>query len=481
MESIKLRKITSLWIITVLALFIVNIVLGILMRLNQGEIIHEQPNVFYAHMTTHGLTQIGIWLVAGMAGVNYLMERYFKTSYLANVVAMILTVMGVLMLWTSTYIGNFHAGWTFLYPLPLKVMWAKWATPLFLSSILVLGTGWLIWAVSLMTQILKHYPLTKALAWQHFKKNPTIQTPPFILISMITLIGIITCLLGAVLLLGMYAAEYFSNGTFVNDALLMKNITYFFGHTIANEVLYLGLAIIYELFAEVGGRAKWKTTWYVALAWNCTLIFILTAFFHHLYMDFVQPVGFQIVGQIASYMASLPAAGVTVFSVMVAVYRTPVKWSLTNLLFFIGVAGWVIGGLGAVIDVTITNNFVLHNTLWVPAHFHTYNVLGNVLFSLAFFHWFSVQFDKQGNTERLSKLKLTLLLIGGIGFLLAFYIGGAESIPRRYSNYPSEFPMAAPLAVGAALFATIYLVGIIIFFFQITKRCLNILNTSSSR
>jgi cytochrome c oxidase subunit 1 len=481
MESIKLRKITSLWIITVLALFIVNIVLGILMRLNQGEIIHEQPNVFYAHMTTHGLTQIGIWLVAGMAGVNYLMERYFKTSYLANVVAMILTVTGVLMLWTSTYIGNFHAGWTFLYPLPLKVMWAQWATPLFLSSILVLGTGWLIWAVSLMTQILKHYPLTKALAWQHFKKNPTVQTPPFILISMITLIGIITCLLGAVLLLGMYAAEYFSNGTFVNDALLMKNITYFFGHTIANEVLYLGLAIIYELFAEVGGRAKWKTTWYVALAWNCTLVFILTAFFHHLYMDFVQPVGFQIVGQIASYMASLPAAGVTVFSVMVAVYRTPVKWSLTNLLFFIGVAGWVIGGLGAVIDVTITNNFVLHNTLWVPAHFHTYNVLGNVLFSLAFFHWFSVQFDKQGNTERLSKLKLTLLLIGGIGFLLAFYIGGAESIPRRYSNYPAEFPMAAPLAVGAALFATIYLVAIIIFFFQITKRCLNILNTSSSR
>lgn len=479
METKKLKKITSLWIITVLALFIANIVLGILMRLNQGEIIHEQPNVFYAHMTTHGLTQVGIWLVAGLAGINYLMERYLKTSYLANVVAMVLTITGILMLWTSTYIGNFHAGWTFLYPLPLKVMWAKWATPLFLVSILVMGLGWLIWSVSLMTQILKNYSITKALAWQHFKKNPTVQTPPFILISMITLIGIITCLLGAVLLLGMYATEYFSNGTFVNDALLMKNITYFFGHTIANEALYLGLALIYELFAEVSGRPKWKTTWYVALAWNCTLVFILTAFFHHLYMDFVQPLGFQMVGQIASYMASLPAAGVTVFSVIVAVYRTPVKWSLTNLLFFIGVAGWVIGGLGAVIDVTISNNFVLHNTLWVPAHFHTYNVLGNVLFSLAFFHWFSIQFKEQNNIEKYSKLKLALLLIGGIGFLMAFYIGGAESIPRRYSNYPAEFTMAAPLAIGAALFAIVYLAAIIIFFFQITKRCINILSSLS--
>lgn len=479
MESVKLRKITSLWIITVLSLFIVNIVLGIIMRMNQGEIIHEQPNNFYAHMTTHGLTQIGIWLVAGMAGINYLMERYLKTSYLANVVAMVLTVIGILMLWTSTYIGNFHAGWTFLYPMPFKVMWAKWATPLFLGSILVMGTGWLIWAVSLMTQILRKYPLTKALAWQHFKKNPTVQTPPFILISIITLIGIIACLLGAVLLLAMYAAEYYSGSAFVNDALLMKNLTYFFGHTIANETLYLGLAFIYELFPEVGGRPKWKTTWYIALAWNCTLVFILTAFFHHMYMDFVQPVGFQIIGQMASYMASLPAAGVTVFSVMLAVYRTPIKWSLTNLLFFIGVAGWVIGGLGAVIDVTISNNFVLHNTLWVPAHFHTYNVLGNVLFSLAFFHWFSIQFNKPNNPERYSKLKIVLLLIGGIGFLMAFYIGGAESIPRRYSNYPAEFTMAKPLAIGAAVFATIYLVAIIIFFFQITKRCLNYLFSSS--
>jgi cytochrome c oxidase subunit 1 len=144
------------------------------------------------------------------------------------------------------------------------------------------------------------------------------------------------------------------------------------------------------------------------------------------------------------------------------------------------VAGWVIGGLGAVIDVTITNNFVLHNTLWVPAHFHTYNALGNVLFSLAFFHWFSIQFSENTNFEKLTKLKLTLLLVGGIGFLLAFYIGGAESIPRRYSNYPAEFPMAAPLAIGAAAFATIYLAAILIFFFQISKRCLSILFSTSS-
>ncbi len=480
MGSVKLKKITAIWIITVLTLFIAGIVLGILMRLNQGGVIEQSPVAFYINMTTHGLTMIGIWFVAGMAAIDYLMNRYVKTSYTVNVIALVLTVIGVLMLWTSGFIGKFHAAWTFLYPLPFKMMGAKaWATPLFLVALAVLGVGWLLWSLSLMTQILKKYSIAQAFAWQHLKKNPAVQTPPFILISMITLVGIITCLIAAVILIVLFFAEYFSKGAFVNDALLMKNLTYFFGHTIANEMLYLGLAVIYELFAEVSGRPQWKTTWYVALAWNFTLIFILTAFFHHLYMDFVQPQGLQIIGQLASYLASLPAAGVTVFSVFIAVYRNKINWSLTNLLFFIGVAGWVVGGLGAVIDATISNNVVLHNTLWVPAHFHTYNALGNVLFSLGFFYWFSIQFTEKIDSQKFVKQILAILVVGGIGFLLAFYIAGADSIPRRYSSYPAELAIGKPLALIGGIFATIYLVAIFMLFINISKRCLKILFSSS--
>lgn len=475
METKRFEKITAFWIITVLSLFIISIVLGIIMRLNQAELIKVTPVAFYVDMTVHGLTMIGIWFVAGMAAVNFLMERYVKTSYWANIIALELTIVGVLMLWASTFIGEFHSGWTFLYPLPFKVMWKAWATPLFFLSLTVLGVGWLIWCISLITALLKKYTLPQVFAWQHLTRNPKVATPPFVLISMISLVGVLTCLIVAVVLLVLLFWEYFSTGTFVNDALLMKNLTFYFGHTLANEMLYLGVAVIYELFSEISGRPKWKTTWYVALAWNLTLVFVLVAFFHHLYMDFVQPVKLQIIGQIASYLASLPSAGVTIFSIIVAVYRTKMKWSLSNTLFFIGVVGWVVGGLGAVIDATISNNFILHNTLWVPAHFHTYNAMGNVLFSLGFFYWFSTQFSGNDSKFKWNTLKLVLLIVGGTGFLLAFYLGGADSIPRRYSNYPAMFTHAKMYAAAGAFFASVYLMAVLLFFVEIVKRCVKIL------
>ncbi|MCC7533070.1 MAG: cbb3-type cytochrome c oxidase subunit I [Bacteroidia bacterium] len=475
MEASKsLKKITALWILVILALFICAISFGITMRFNQGSLIKINDMTFYSLMTAHGVTMIGIWAVAGLVAVNYLMSRYVQVSVPLNVFALVLTAIGVLMLWSSTFIGEFHAGWTFLYPLPFKIAWKEWATPMFLYSLAVMGFAWLVWTFGMMLQILRKYSLRETFAWQHLNKNakPSTETPPFILIATVSLIGIIVCLITAVILLVLLFMEYYSGGTFVNDPLLIKNLTYFFGHTIANEALYLGLATLYELMPEVSGRPKFKTTWYVALGWNFTILFVLTAFFHHLYMDFVQPQGFQIIGQLASYLASVPSAVVTVFSIFVLVYRNSIKWSITNILFFLGVIGWLIGGVGALIDATISNNIILHNTLWVPAHFHTYNAMGNVLFSLAFFTWLANEVSGSQNVLTPIKLKIILLLIGGFGFVLMFYFAGGISIPRRFSIYPKEFTSAAMLASAGGWFACVYLIAIILFFIDIVKKCL---------
>lgn len=470
MESKSLRNITSVWIITVLVLFVLAIVMGITLRFNQAHLVKLTPVKFYSTLTAHGMTMIGIWSVAGLAAVHFLLSRYVKVSARLNIFVFILTVVGVVMLWLATFLGNFHAGWTFLYPLPFFHMGAKWATPLFLGSLSVLSVAWLIWTVGMMAEILKKYSLFHAFAWQHLsRKQPKVETPPFIVISMVTLVGFVLSLITALILLAMLFAEYY--GVFVNDPLLMKNLIFFFGHTVANEALYLGVAVVYELMPEVSGQKKFRTTWYVAAGWNATMVFVLTAFFHHMYMDFVQPVGLQMVGQFASYFASLPAASVTAFSVGTLVFRNKIRWSMANILFFLGVLGWMVGGIGAVIDSTISNNVILHNTLWVPAHFHTYNAMGNVLFCLGFFWWAAHTFTHSDLRGKMQKLTTFLLLVGGFGFVLMFYLGGGASVPRRFAVYPEGLSGAELYASLGGWFAIVYLIAVLLMFGTITQKC----------
>src|SRR5439155_12077464 len=88
--------------------------------------------------------------------------------------------------------------------------------------------------------------------------------------------------------------------------------------------------------------------------------------------------------EIASYGALIPVAVVTIYSMTMLVWGSRYRWTLASILLYVGLAGWAIGGVGAVIDSLIPINFRLHNTTWVVAHFHTYLILTVVVWALAF-------------------------------------------------------------------------------------------------
>jgi cytochrome c oxidase subunit 1 len=465
------KKFTLLWLITILVVFLVAIVFGLTMRMEQADMVEVGPLNFYVLMTSHGLLMAGVWFVAGMAGIQHVLSRYFTVPRWGSIVAYGCTLAGVVVLLISTFLTKLHAGWYFLYPLPFYAKGMESGPLLFLIALTILGVGWLLWSLVLIVTILRKYTIVQALAWHHILGRPDPAVSPFILISFVSLIGVTACILAAVVLLILYYIEFLASGSMSNDPLLMKNLTFFFGHTLVNEMLYLGLAVLYELFPKMAGKPAYKTSWYVAVSWNATLLIVLFAYFHHLYMDFAQPVAFQFIGQIMSWFAPLPAACVTIFSVLTTVYRSNMKWSLAALLYFFGVMFWAVGGVGAILDAVIANNFVLHNTQWVPAHFHTYNLLGNVFFSLAFASWFADEIGNKKIAPTMVKIIFSLLVIGGVGFVLAFYLGGAFSVPRRVDMYNEVVSEGVSLAQMAVVFATLYLVGMVIYTFDFSKRC----------
>lgn len=466
----KVKRLTLVWTGLTFILFPILGLLGFLMRLVQGNIFHAfPPEWFYSILTLHGVGMVGLWYVQGMTAVIYLLSKYIRPSVGVSWFSLILTLVGVALLIISTIGGKFGAGWYFLYPLPYKSaeIWPNWSADLYLIGLGVLGIAWTVWVLDLLRAIAQKYPLNNALGWHYLAGRTEPEIPPIILIVTVSTIAAITGFLAAVALLLLFLFDRVSGVP--ADPLLMKNLVFYFGHVLVNITMYLGVAILYETL-PLYTQKPWKTNKLVAFAWNTVLLLVLFAYFHHLYMDFVQPRAFQVMGQLASYSISVPAAVVTILSALAIIYKTKVNWTLGSSLIFLGTMGWAVGGVAAVIDSTIAVNFRFHNTLWVPAHFHTYFLMGVVLMILGFIYHFSQEHSKILDNPKLARFTLWLILIGGYGFLGMFYTGGALSVPRRYAFYPADLSAGVTLSRISIVFVSILTIGLLLYLIQTIKR-----------
>jgi cytochrome c oxidase subunit I len=473
----RLGRVTLTWVLTALVLFPILAVLGLLMRVLQaGFFAAVPPEWFYAVMTLHGLGMVGLWFVAGMAGISVLLSRYIRPTVAVSWAAFGATLIGVVLLLAATLVGRLGVGWYFLYPLPFFSggTWPGWATASLFVALGIMGVGWTAWAGDLLWAIARRYRLSEALGWPYLRGRTDADVPPIIIITTVSVIGVLAGLVAAVVILTLIAVERLTTG-FVNDALLIKNLTFYFGHMLVNITMYFGVAMVYEIMPAYTGR-PWKSNALVAASWNLVLLLVMFAYLHHLYMDFAQPQWLQVVGQLSSYLISVPAAAVTIFSTLVLVYGAKTEWKLPALMLYLGVMGWAIGGVAAVIDSTVMVNSRFHNTLWVPAHFHTYYVMGVVLMILgAVFHVVR-DLSKIAESRRVTRVIVTTVGLGGYGFLLMFYLAGVAGVPRRYAAYPDETAQGILYAQLSLVFIGLLLTGALVYIWETGRRSLRALS-----
>lgn len=457
------RRDTLVWEATALVLFLVLTGIGFALRAGQGDLATIGPERFYSFMTLHGIGMSGVMFISGLAAVWYLLARRIGTALPAIRTVYVMVVAGVAGLIVSTAVGGFAPGWYLLYPLPLvNPTWPAWASGLAIVSLLVLGVAWLIFQLALLFGLGRKYGYRNLIGWQYFREaEPAAKIPPIALITTVSIIAGVVAIASGALFLLFNLSDWATDRT-AFDPLLMKNMVFIFGHTIVNITMYLGIAIIYDVLPDYTGR-PWPTNKIVVLAWNSALVFVLLAYFHHLYMDFVQPEAFQYIGQIASYLSAVPATVVTIFGAVGQVYRSGLSWSFVPLAFFLALMGWVIGGFAAVVDSTIAVNIAFHNTLWVPAHFHTYFLMGYVLILFGFVYRLA-----GAAADRLARSALWIMVAGGYGFLAMFYLAGALGVPRRYATYeaiPLETVESAGrlTAEAGTLFSALFVVGFVLY------------------
>ncbi|HVA38657.1 MAG TPA: cbb3-type cytochrome c oxidase subunit I [Candidatus Dormibacteraeota bacterium] len=458
-------RVMWLYLGTGLAVFALMAVLGLTMRMAQATWISLDPTMFYAIMTLHGAGMITSMALCGMGGLWSLMYREHRMRPSVAYWAYGLVVAGVVAVLLSVFPGKFGAGWTFLYPLPfIGATWPSWATGLFLIGIALVTAGWIVWCIQMFGCVVSAYGgLRGALAWdlvfhpKEFAASGREAPPPQAFAALVASVdGLLAGAAG--MLIGVALIVRWLSPSTVLDPLWAKNLTFFFGHTFANLTIYMAIAFVYVGLPRYVDR-EWHTSQVLAVAWWGTLLFVATAYFHHLYMDFVQPRSVQYVGEVASYLAAFPPAIVTVFGGVLLVYRSRMRWTLGSLFMYAGMAGWIVGGFGAVLDATIPINSILHNTLWVPAHFHTYLLEGVLLFVLGWvFH--NLEERSGAATSALVRWIAGLGIFGGGAiFLLGFYVGGADGVPRRYAMQP---PPGPEISAWASTGAIILLAGLVV-------------------
>jgi len=239
------------------------------------------------------------------------------------------------------------------------------------------------------------------------------------------------------------------------SAMMFINLIWVWGHP---EVYILALpafGIYSEVIATFSGKPLFGYRSMVAATLGiCMLSFMV--WLHHF---FTMGAGADVNAffGVMTMVIAVPT-GVKVFNWIFTLYggrvrfTSPVLWTLGFICTF------VIGGMTGVLLAIPPVDFVLHNSLFLVAHFHNV-IIGGVLFGLfaGYTYWFPKAFGFKLD-ERWGKAAFWCWLIG---FYLAFmplYVLGLMGATRRMQHYShTEWQ---PLMIVALVGAVVILCGI---------------------
>jgi cytochrome c oxidase subunit 1 len=178
-------------------------------------------------------------------------------------------------------------------------------------------------------------------------------------------------------------------------------------------------------------------------------VFALPIGFHHLYMDPEQAKGWKILHGIGTFVVSIPTL-VTGFTVIASLEIAGRLRGGKGLFGWIGSLPWsnsmvlavilsllmlILGGFGGVVNASYAMNAMIHNTAWVPGHFHLIFAGTTVImyFAIAYYLW-PVLVQKPLFSNSMALIQLWTWFIG-MGILTTpWHVLGLLGQPRRISS-----------------------------------------------
>jgi cytochrome c oxidase subunit 1 len=449
----------QLYVAIGITVFLLMMIAGAAFRAAQATWLPVPANFGYELMTLHGAGMVGVSGLAGAAVMWYFLRRYVTLSTGMLLAMLGLSLLGVVMILAAIGIGRFAGAWTFLYPLPAKSMgvWGAHAAAAFVGGLVFIGVGFLLFYLDCALALIRRYgSLAAALGLDQLFGSRPLDTslPPAVVAStMVVIINVLGILAGAVVLVMSLINIYVPGVVF--DALLMKNLIFFFGHVFINATLYMAVIGVYEIVPRYTKR-PWTVSRPFLASWAAVTLIVMAVYPHHLLMDYVMPKWMAVTGQVLSYLSGIPVLLVTVYGALVNLHRSGLKWDLPLRLLVFSLFGWAAGVVPAIIDGVIRVNLVMHNTQWVPGHFHFYLLLGLVPMLLGTMLYACT---REGWAESaIDRASFWTYGFAGVAFCVVLLAGGWQGVPRRFAVHDAPWlgfaqvgTLAAVLVLVAAL------------------------------
>ncbi len=386
-----------------------------------------------------------------------------------NSVGFWLTATGAMLINISLVVGEFaRTGWLPYPPLSELQYSPGVGVDYYLWALEISGIGTLLSGVNLVTTVLKmrapgmSYLRMPMFCWTTLASN----------LLIVAAFPILTATL-AMLLLDRYLGFHFFSNDGGGNSMMFMNLIWAWGHPEVYILVLPAFGIFSEVFSTFSGKPLFGyRSMVLATMAICILSFMV--WLHHF---FTMGAGADVnaIFGIATMIIAVPT-GVKVFNWLFTMYGgrivfdTPMLWALSFVVTF------VIGGMTGVLLAVPPADFLLHNSLFLVAHFHNV-IIGGVLFGAfaGYTYWFPKAFGFKLH-EGLGKAAFWCWTVGFYVTFMPMYMLGLMGMTRRLQHV--DVPEWHPLLIVAVIGATIIATGIA---FQVAQLVVSIRRRVSLR
>jgi cytochrome o ubiquinol oxidase subunit 1 len=479
LTSVDHKKIGVMYIIVALVMLLRGFADAIMMRLqlavaSGGSEGYLPPEHYDQIFTAHGVIMIFFMAMPFMVGLmNIVVPLQIGARDVAfpflNSLSFWLFVVGAVLVNLSLGLGEFaRTGWVAYPPLSGLAYSPGVGVDYYIWALQLSGLGTLLTGVNFVVTILKmRTPGMTLMKMPVFTWN--------CLCTAILIVASFPILTATLILLTLdrYLGMHFFTNELGGNPMMYVNLIWAWGH----PEVYILILPAFGVFSEVTSTfSKKRLFGYTSLVYATIAITVLSfvVWLHH-FFTMGSGANVNAFFGIMTIIISVPT-GVKIFTWLFTMFRgriqftTPILWTLGFIVTF------SIGGMTGVLLAVPGADFVLHNSLFLIAHFHNVIIGGAVFGYLAgFAYWFPKAFGFTLN-ERLGKYAFWCWIVG---FYLAFmplYVLGFMGMTRRLNHYDN--PEWTPWLIAAFLGALIIMVGII---FQVAQLVVSIRDREKNR